>query len=452
MPGLMDILNSPAVEALLPALLGGAGAALSSPRLAGSRGAVGRGIMGAGEGLASGMQTAQRQQQLTLEQQKAQQDAGYQQLLNQHQSVQNALSQDDLDTRTALETRFKQLPQAQQNQFVTADNWAKAMGSQIVDQMSAPAQRQHAVQMFKSPEGKAYWASQGYTDPSQLPTNPTVLTQLLKDYKPTTPEDVARIAALKAQTSEAQATTTKTQQEMVAENTWVDPKTGKTSTVNAGEVGPKGTVRKSDYAKSKGQWVSIGGTPIYVPEGVDPPPSATPFKPPDPGRQAVGKDPFADLRNDPEIAKRLPSADDAGKLTFKEAAELRNKAVSGATPKPKTAEETENLKLRNEKLQSDITKNEGWKVSGTTASKNLADGSVITMPVPKGGIGEAISQWMSGKTKATVIHADGTKETVDQVSTTPPTPPKKLWGTKGIVGPDGRKWDVSDTGEATPAE
>jgi hypothetical protein len=66
----MDILNSPAVEALLPALLGGAGAALSSPKLAGSRGAVGRGLMGAGEGLAGGMQTAQQQQRLNMEQQQ----------------------------------------------------------------------------------------------------------------------------------------------------------------------------------------------------------------------------------------------------------------------------------------------------------------------------------------------------------------------------------------------
>ena len=70
MAGLLDILQNPAVEALLPALLGGAGAALSSPRLAGSRGAVGRGIMGAGEGLASGMQTAQQQQRLNMEQQQ----------------------------------------------------------------------------------------------------------------------------------------------------------------------------------------------------------------------------------------------------------------------------------------------------------------------------------------------------------------------------------------------
>ena len=69
--GLLDVLQNPAIEALLPALLGGVGRGLSSPRLAGTRGAVGQGILGAGEGLSTGIQTAQQQQRLNMEQQKA---------------------------------------------------------------------------------------------------------------------------------------------------------------------------------------------------------------------------------------------------------------------------------------------------------------------------------------------------------------------------------------------
>ena len=69
--GLLDVLQNPTIEALLPALLGGVGRGLSSPRLAGTRGAVGQGILGAGEGLSTGIQTAQQQQRLNMEQQKA---------------------------------------------------------------------------------------------------------------------------------------------------------------------------------------------------------------------------------------------------------------------------------------------------------------------------------------------------------------------------------------------
>lgn len=33
----------------------------------------------------------------------------------------------------------------------------------------------------------------------------------------------------------------------------------------------------------------------------------------------------------------------------------------------------------------------------------------------------------------------------------PPKPPKSMWGKKGVVGPDGRKWDIDAFGKPTPA-
>ena len=71
MMGLLDVLQDPTIEALLPAVLGGVGGALQSPRLAGGRGAAGAGIAGAGQGLAQGMRAATEQQELNLQKQKA---------------------------------------------------------------------------------------------------------------------------------------------------------------------------------------------------------------------------------------------------------------------------------------------------------------------------------------------------------------------------------------------
>lgn len=67
--GILDLIQDPTVEALIPAVLGAAGGALSGGRVqGGTRGAIGRGLLGGAEGLESGIQTAQRQQQLQMEQ------------------------------------------------------------------------------------------------------------------------------------------------------------------------------------------------------------------------------------------------------------------------------------------------------------------------------------------------------------------------------------------------
>ena len=143
-------------------------------------------------------------------------------------------------------------------------------------------------------------------------------------------------------------------------------------------------------------------------------------KPADPNKAVVGQDPFADLRGDADIAKRLPPVDEASRLTFKEAAELRNKAVSGATPKPKSAEETEAARLKNEKLRADIEKEEGWNLgAGGILIKRLPDGSTLTMPADKGGIGSAISNYVAGKAKVTHVLPDDSSETVDATATKP---------------------------------
>jgi hypothetical protein len=66
--GIGDLLNNPAVQQLLPAALGAAGGALTSPRLSGARGAIGRGLVGGAEGLAAGQQTAAYSQEAKLRQ------------------------------------------------------------------------------------------------------------------------------------------------------------------------------------------------------------------------------------------------------------------------------------------------------------------------------------------------------------------------------------------------
>jgi hypothetical protein len=89
MPGLLDdigsVLTNPTVEALLPAVIGAAGAGLSSPRRAGTRGAIGNALSGGATGLAEGMRTAaesqNQQQELALKKQEVQANIAQHQLL-----------------------------------------------------------------------------------------------------------------------------------------------------------------------------------------------------------------------------------------------------------------------------------------------------------------------------------------------------------------------------------
>ena len=96
--GLDSVLTNPAVEALLPAALGAAGAGLTSPRRAGTRGAIGSALSGGAQGLAEGMRTAaesqNQQQELALKQQR--QAAEMQQLAVQTQGLQTQNEQNQL--------------------------------------------------------------------------------------------------------------------------------------------------------------------------------------------------------------------------------------------------------------------------------------------------------------------------------------------------------------------
>ena len=400
--GLMDILESPAVEALLPALLGGVGRGLSSPRLAGTRGAVGQGILGAGEGLSTGLQTAQQQQRLNMEQQ------------------QQPLKMDALQANVdALKTQNQQAQTVLANEQLT-----RQYGLSIKD----PAEQ---ARYFADP--KAYMQRQLISSPAAI--NASLLALQRSGVSPAQIADYQKIGQADPQ---------------MLHDIAVSKATGKEDDLTQlahsyMESDPK--LKEStafEQAATKLAKIKADAQVAVVQAREE-------AKPADPNKAVVGQDPFADLRGDADIAKRLPPVDEASRLTFKEAAELRNKAVSGATPKPKSAEETENLKLRNEKLRADISKEKGWIPSaGGVLVKHMEDGSTLTIPINKGGVGAAINEALTGKAKMTRVPADGPSETVDPSMLG--APPRNMWGMKGIVGPDGRKWDISDTGEATPAE
>lgn len=95
MPGIMDsitsVLQSPAVQELLPTALGAAGGFLTTPRRAGFGGAVGRGLQGAAQGITQGQEALAKAGELKAEQQRYN-------LLNQQ--VQTALQQNATDQPT----------------------------------------------------------------------------------------------------------------------------------------------------------------------------------------------------------------------------------------------------------------------------------------------------------------------------------------------------------------
>lgn len=80
MPGIMDsitsVLQSPAVQELLPTALGAAGGFLTTPRRAGAGGAIGRGLLGGAQGLTTGAEAVAQTNEAT-------QMAQHYQLLNQ---------------------------------------------------------------------------------------------------------------------------------------------------------------------------------------------------------------------------------------------------------------------------------------------------------------------------------------------------------------------------------
>lgn len=95
MSGIMDsitsVLQSPAVQELLPTALGAAGGFLTTPRRAGFGGAIGRGLLGAAQGITAGQESLAKAGELKAEQERYQ-------LLNQQ--VQTALQQNATDQPT----------------------------------------------------------------------------------------------------------------------------------------------------------------------------------------------------------------------------------------------------------------------------------------------------------------------------------------------------------------
>src|SRR5208283_1313499 len=124
--GLLDsldsVLTNPTVEALLPAVIGAAGAGLTSPRRAGARGAIGSALSGGAQGLAEGMRTAaesqNQQQELALKKQQA--AAEMQQLAAQTQGLQtqNQQNQIILNNEQVKQKYIQSLPADQQALFI----------------------------------------------------------------------------------------------------------------------------------------------------------------------------------------------------------------------------------------------------------------------------------------------------------------------------------------------
>ena len=118
------VLTNPAVEALLPTALGAVGGALTSPRLAGSRGALGNAALGGAQGLESGMRTATNAQEIGLRQQELAENIKYRDLMMKQAS--DALAKQDKSLPTLHQMLISQMasPIGKQlfGETVTPDN------------------------------------------------------------------------------------------------------------------------------------------------------------------------------------------------------------------------------------------------------------------------------------------------------------------------------------------
>jgi hypothetical protein len=132
--GIGDLLKNPAVMELLPAALGAAGGALSSPRLAGGRGALGRGLLGGSEGLMMGQQAAAQAQLAPAQMAELQQHTAY--LTQQTKQMQQAATND-------------QVWSANYGKWVDQLPADKQPDARIFGQSTDPKDRLKAVQMIK---------------------------------------------------------------------------------------------------------------------------------------------------------------------------------------------------------------------------------------------------------------------------------------------------------------
>lgn len=107
--GLLDditgVLNNPTVQTLLPAALGAGAGALTSPRMSGTRGAIGNALGGAAQGLSQGVQNANRTQ--AVANQTALVPAEQAQLAAETQRLQSLKAQQDmtLKSETAIQAQ-----------------------------------------------------------------------------------------------------------------------------------------------------------------------------------------------------------------------------------------------------------------------------------------------------------------------------------------------------------
>jgi hypothetical protein len=193
-----SLLKNPAVMELLPAALGAAGGALTSPRRGGVGGSIGNALTGAAGGLAQGEQAVAGQQRAAAYAARTQEEAQYRDALIAHTKIQDQIAQGKEELITQRDNAFAKLPKADQDRFGTPSIWEKTMINTLVKGAPVPAKKDAVASMFNSPTGKAYLAARGLTDPSQLPDDPKALDTLLSSFHYESPDVAAlRTANLK---------------------------------------------------------------------------------------------------------------------------------------------------------------------------------------------------------------------------------------------------------------
>lgn len=187
MPSILDdvgsLLSNPAVMELLPAVTGAIGGALTSPRLAGGRGAIGSALLGGTQGLEQGAELGAQTARLK-------QDAEMNKMLAKHYDLEDQIAQGNLDSQNKVIQHFNALPESEQGKY--GGDWhtyLDVMKAQQINNLSAQGLLQQAAQRMTTPMGKAQFAAQGVTDVSQLARySPNQLKEILKQTAPPTPE------------------------------------------------------------------------------------------------------------------------------------------------------------------------------------------------------------------------------------------------------------------------
>ena len=159
--GVGDLLKNPAVMELLPAALGAAGGALTSPRLGGARGSIGNAMLGGAQGLALGSKAAAEAQLAPAEIGELQQRTAY--MAQQTKQMQQATANDQAWSANYGKW-VDQLP---------ADKQSEA---RIFGQSTDPKDRLKAVQMIKDEMARP--VSEKFLSKLHPGVDPTVWTGL----------------------------------------------------------------------------------------------------------------------------------------------------------------------------------------------------------------------------------------------------------------------------------